>query len=160
MKISLIVAISKNHAIGKDNKLLWYIPEDMKRFKAITSGHPVIMGRKTFESIGKPLPNRTNIVISRDPMYKAEGCITAHSLEDAMNTAQKIDQNEIFILGGGQIFEEAIHIADKLYITIIDAEVPDADAFFPKYPHFTKVVFQEDHEHDGLRFTFLELERG
>jgi dihydrofolate reductase len=168
--ISLIVAISKNRAIGKDNKLLWYIPEDMKRFRAITSGHPVVMGRKTFESIGRPLPNRTNIVITRDRSYKPEGVVIAHSLDEAMEIAKQSPHlaspmqgegsaQEIFILGGGQIFEQVMHIADRLYITVIDADVPDADAFFPEYPHFNKVLFKEDHEHDGLKFTFYELEK-
>lgn len=158
-KLSLVVAISKNRAIGKNNKLLWYIPEDMKRFKAITSGHPIIMGRKTFESIGRPLPDRLNIVISHDPVYSAPGCEKAGSLDEALELAKKQPTDEIFVIGGGQIFEQAMPLADRLYLTVIDAHVDDADTFFPEYPHFSKVLLEEDHVHDGLRFTFYELER-
>ena len=171
-KISLIVAISKNRAIGKDNKLLWYIPEDLKRFRAITNGHPIIMGRKTFESIGKPLPNRTNIVITRDENYKPEGCIVTHSLNEAIEKAKHLPfaklaavnlanqfTDEIFIIGGGQIYEQAMPLADKLYVTVIDTNVTDADTFFPEYNNFTKIIHQEQKEHNGLKYTWYELEK-
>src|SRR5690242_6914236 len=109
MKISLVVAMSENRVIGVDNHLPWHIPEDLKRFKKITSGHPIIMGRKTFESIGKPLPNRTNIIISRNKDYRAEGTITCHSLADAIHWASQAPGNEeIFIIGGGEIFQQAL----------------------------------------------------
>ena len=157
-KISLIVAISKNRAIGKGNKLIWFIPEDLQRFKKLTSGHPIIMGRKTFESIGKALPNRTNIVISKDLDYKALGCILVHSLDEALLEAKKIEGKEIFIIGGGQIFEQAMPLADKLYLTVIEQRA-EGDVFFPDYPHFTKKVFEEEKDYQGLKFRFLELER-
>ena len=161
MKISMIAAIaSGNRALGKDNKLIYHIPEDLKRFKKLTSGHVIIMGRKTFESIGQPLPNRTSIVITRDPDYFAEEVIIAHSLDEAL---QKAEGNppaggEIFIIGGGQIYQEAIKLADKLYLTIVEGN-PEADTFFPDYSEFKKVVFEESHESDGLKYKFLDLER-
>lgn len=155
----MIAAIaSGNRALGKDNKLIYHIPEDLKRFKEITSGHTVVMGRKTFESIGKPLPNRTNIVISHDPSYTVLGIIVTHSLESALEKAQDIENEEIFIIGGGQIYQQALPLADKLYLTIVEGS-PDADTFFPDYSDFKKVVFEEEHESEGLKYKFLTLER-
>lgn len=160
MKISIIAAIaSGNRALGKDNKLIYHIPEDLKRFKEITSGHTVIMGRKTFESIGKPLPNRNNIIISKDPLYTVEGGVVVHSLEEALRlTSLTEDNNEVFIIGGGQIYKEAIDIADKLYLTIVEGS-PEADTFFPPYSEFKKVVFEEKHESNSLKYKFLDLEK-
>src|SRR3989344_2696086 len=156
-KISLIAAISENRALGKDNKLIFHIPDDMKRFKEITSGYPVIMGRKTYESIGRPLPNRTNIVVTRDESYRAEGCEVVNSIEEAIKAAEKIEKDEIFVIGGGQIYEQAIKFADKLYLTVVKGEYP-ADTFFPDYSEFKKVVFEEPHESEGFKYKFLELE--
>lgn len=158
--ISLIAAIaSENRALGKDGKLIYYIPEDLKRFKEITSGHPIIMGRKTFESIGQPLPNRTNIVITRDPEYYAEGVVVVNSLDEALSYVQgKPGVDEIFIIGGGQIYQETIGKADKLYLTVIE-DNPEADTFFPDYSDFKKVVFEEGHEINGLKYKFIDLER-
>ena len=127
--ITIIAAISKNNALGKDNQLIWHIPADLKRFKKVTSGHDVIMGRNTYESLGKPLPNRTNIIITRNENYKAKGCIIVHSLKEAIYDASK-DENP-FILGGAQIYKEAIKIADKLDLTLVHHSF-EADAFFPK----------------------------
>lgn len=160
MKISLIAAIaSGNRALGKNNRLIYHIPEDLKRFKEITSGHPIIMGRKTFESIGMPLPNRTNIVITHDPEYYAEETEVVHSLDEALNQAHgKPGDEEVFIIGGGQIYQEAIKLADKLYLTIIEGN-PEADTFFPDYSDFKKVVSEENHEKDGLKYKFLDIER-
>lgn len=158
MKISLIAAIaSGNRALGKDNNLIYKIPEDLKRFKELTSGHAVIMGRKTFESIGRPLPDRTNIVITRDAAYSVDGVKVVHSLEDALRLAQ--GDNEIFIIGGGQVYQDALPIADKLYLTVVEGS-PEADTFFPDYSEFKKVVWQsEEQQSDGLKYKFLELER-
>ena len=125
--ISLIVAVSKNGVIGKNGKLPWHLPSELANFKHLTMGHPVIMGRKTFESIGKPLPGRRNIIVTRDKGYQAENCIVAHSLEEALATAQAAD--EIFIIGGQSLFEEALSKADKIYLTKVDAQV-DGDTFF------------------------------
>ena len=160
MKLSLIAAItSENRALGLNNRLIYHIPEDLKRFKEITSGHPIIMGRKTFESIGMPLPNRTNIVITRDPEYFAEGIVVVNSLDEALFYAQgKPGVDEVFIIGGGQIYQEVINKADKLYLTVVEGN-PDADTFFPDYSDFKKVVFEENHESDGLTYKFLTLAR-
>lgn len=158
MKISLIAAISGKGALGKDNKLLFHIPEDLKRFKKLTSGHPIIMGRKTFESIGRPLPNRTNIIVTRDMSYKAASCIVSHSLEEAFSIARSGDTDEIFIIGGGQIYSQAIKIADKLYLTVVEGEY-EADTFFPEYSQFKKIVFEQSGETNGYKYRFLDLEK-
>ena len=168
-KISVIAAITeKTRALGKDNKLLWQISDDLKRFKKITTGHPIIMGRKTFESIGRALPNRTNIIITRNPDFKPEGCIVVNSLEAAISKAQeekrdeKTDQSEIFIIGGAEIYKQALVFADKLYLTIIHNEEreKDADVFFPDYSNvFKKEVFKEQHLDAVPSYTFVELER-
>ena len=128
--ITLIVAMGKNREIGKENQLLWHLPKDLKHFKELTSGYPIIMGRKTYESIGKPLPNRTNIVISRKNDWFEEGILIVGSIKEAVKFAKKIDE-EVFIIGGGNIYEQTIDLADKLEVTLVDA-VLDADTFFPK----------------------------
>lgn len=131
--ISIIVAISANNAIGKDNNLLWHISEDLKYFKRVTSGHTVIMGNKTFLSLGgKPLPKRRNIILSRSSQDVASmGVEYFNNLEDAAKDASKTDE-EVFIIGGGQIYSQGLKIADKLYITEVDTTIPDADTFFPE----------------------------
>lgn len=131
--ISIIVAIqAKDRGIGYQNELLYKISEDLKRFKQLTTGHAIIMGRNTFESIGKPLPNRTNIVITRNTTFMQDGVLIAHSLEEAIRKAKEVEKDEIFIIGGGQIYEEAILLADRLYITVLESDKP-ADTFFPSY---------------------------
>ncbi|WP_085907169.1 dihydrofolate reductase [Kiloniella majae] len=151
--VSLIVAHGKNRAIGKDNVMPWHIPGDLKFFKTQTMGKPVIMGRKTFQSIGRPLPGRLNIVITRDENFKAEGVRLSSSLEDALKLArvevQRLGGDELMIIGGAQIYMQSIDLADRLYITEVDLE-PEADAFFPE----TKVeqwseVSREAHAPDG-----------
>lgn len=149
--------------IGRQDKLMWPIPEDLKRFKRLTMGHPVIMGRKTFESIlqslGKPLPGRTNVVITRDPNYTHEGAVVVHSLEKAIEKASEIDSEEIFIGGGAQIYEQALPFTDRLYLTLIDDEKP-GDAYFPPYEHlFTKKLAEESGEFNGLKYKWVDLER-
>lgn len=158
MTVSIIAAIGKNRELGKDNKLLWHISEDLIRFKKITQGHIIIMGRKTYESIGKPLPNRTNYIITRDYNYKVEGASVFHSIEEAIKSASAIGDGEIFIIGGGQLYNQAINIADKLYLTLVDREY-DADTFFPDYSMFKNKVFEQMGESDGLKYTFLELKK-
>ena len=128
--ITIIAAIGKNNELGKDNQLLWHLPADLKHFKNLTSGHPIIMGRKTYESIGKPLPNRTNIVVSRKDDWFEEGILIVPSLKDAIKHAKKINEN-IFIIGGGEIYRHTINIADRLEITQVNHQT-DADVFFPK----------------------------
>jgi len=219
MTISIIAAIGPNRELGKNNKLLWHIPEDMKRFKQLTSGHTVIMGRKTFESIGKPLPNRYNIVITRDvegfdrvygnsslklgrtslpprnkygvnsgglqsplgeiqakfldSLFRGDNktIITAvSSLDEAIQFTKSLTPNyfllttnEVLIIGGGQIYEQAIKIADKLYLTIVEprdkVEKIEADTFFPDYSCFNKTILKEILNTEKYKLTFLELSR-
>lgn len=128
--ISLIVAASTNNAIGKNNQLLWHLPNDLKFFKNTTWGMPVIMGRKTFEAVNKPLPGRFNIIITRQADWKAEGTITATDLNDALQKAAETNCKEAFVIGGGEIYQQAIEIADKIYITRVHATL-DGDTFFP-----------------------------
>lgn len=154
--ISIIAAIGENRELGKNNKLLWHIPEDFKRFKEITSNHPVIMGRKTYESIGKPLPNRVNIIVTRDKNFHAENCFAVYSLEAAIDLAKTKDEKEIFIIGGGQIYNQAINIADKLYLTIVKEKF-GADTFFPDYSGFKEVVFHKEGRYNNYRYDFYEL---
>lgn len=155
----MIAAIaSGNRALGKNNELIYHIHEDLQRFKKITSNHIVIMGRKTFESIGKPLPNRINIVITRNPAFYEDNVVIAHSLDEALRLAELKGEKEVFIIGGGQIYEEAIGKADKLYLTIVEGS-PDADTFFPDYSDFKKIIFEESHESEGLKYKYLDLEK-
>lgn len=155
-KISIIAAIGSNRELGKDNKLLWHIPEDMQRFKQLTLGHPVIIGRTTFESLGKLLSERINIIVTRNKNYKAERCIICHSIEEAIKIAKEKDQNEIFIIGGGQIYEQGIKYADKLYLTIVEGSF-EADTFFPDYSRFNKVIYKKEGQNSQYQYTFLEL---
>lgn len=160
MKISIIAAIGLNRELGKDNKLLWHIPEDFKRFKKITAGHPVIMGRKTFESIGHPLPNRLNMVVTRKKNYQAPPKVVVfNSLEKALKTAKKQKTAEVFIIGGASIYAQAIKFANKLYLTLVEKEFPQADTFFPDYSEFTEVLFKKRKSNKKYSFTFLELEK-
>lgn len=156
-KISIICAMSENRAIGKDNKLLWHIPEDLKFFREKTLNHPIIMGRKTFESIGKALPKRTNIVITRDAEYQADGVSVVGSLEEALSFAKKEETEEIFIIGGGQIYKEAMEYADTLYLTIIKGNF-DADTFFPEYSGFREMS-RESHNNGEYEFDFITMQR-
>jgi len=146
--ISLIAAIGKNNELGKGNTLLWRFPADQKFFRDKTSLHAVIMGRKTFESIGKPLPNRRNIVITRDVKYKKEGIEIVHSLAGALNLFPNQNE-EIFIIGGAEIYKQTMPIADKLYITHINAEDSAADTFFPEIiPVVWNEISHKEHNSD------------
>lgn len=157
--VSLIVAIAENGVIGDKNALLWNIKEDMRHFRTITSGHPVVMGRKTFESIGRPLPNRTNVVITRgDSTF--EGCEVAHSLEEAI--AMFPAEEEIFIIGGAQIYAQALPLADKLYLTIVHQEY-EGDTSFPEFDikewrEISRTDFERGEAYEGS-FSFIDLER-
>ena len=127
--LTIIAAIATNNALGKNNDLIWHLPDDLKRFKKVTLGHHVIMGRKTFESLGKPLPNRTTIIISRNPDYHVEGCVVVNSLPKAIKAAS-IDENP-YILGGAEIYRQAMEHADLLDLTLVH-QVFEGDAFFPE----------------------------
>lgn len=165
-RISITVAIGKNRELGLAGKLLWHIPEDMKRFKALTLGHPVVMGRKTFESIltilGKPLPGRTNIVVTRSSTalgINDPNVIVVHSLEDALAKARELDSEEVHIGGGADLYAQALPFVDRLYLTLIDGS-KEADTFFPEYEKdFTKKISEEAHEHEGLKYSWVTLER-
>ena len=170
MKISMIAAIGRNRELGEGNRLIWNIPSDLQRFRDITRGHPVIMGRRTHESIGRVLPDRANIIVTRDPQYQVPGAIVVNSIEQAIEEAKKNIHNteylipdtedEVFIIGGGQIYELGLPYANKLYLTKIDAEAKDADTFFPDYSEFKRIVKRESKEENGLKYEFIDLERG
>ncbi len=161
-KIIAIAAIGRNRVLGKGNDLIWKIPDDMKRLRDVTTGHPLIMGRKTFDSIisavGKPLPNRPHIVITRDAKWQHEGAIVVHSIEDAISKAKDLDQEKIFIFGGAQIYAAALPYTDVLMLTLIDDE-KEGDAYFPDHAEFTKEVFREDREFEGLKYSWVDLTR-
>lgn len=155
--ISIIVVVGKNREIGCDNRLLWDLPEDMKRFKDVTTGHTVLMGDKTFESIGRALPNRKNIVLSLDEDYVAPGCEVSHSLDDVLKE-EKAKKEEVFVIGGGTVYKLALPYADKLYVTVVD-DTPKADTYFPDYSEFKNVVYKEKGSQGDLKYEFLELEK-
>jgi dihydrofolate reductase len=160
-KISFVAAIGSRRELGLYQGVKgmpWSIPEDLAHFHHLTAGHAVVMGRRTFDVIGHPLAGRTNVVITRDLAFRANGVLVAHSVDEALRRAGDLEEDEIFIIGGAQIFEETLPLADKLYLTIVDGEF-DADVFFPPYPDFTKVVFREEHTSGPYRFTYLDLER-
>lgn len=163
MIISMIAAIGENRELGKDNKLLFDIPEDMKFFRDTTRGHPVIMGRKTAEHLVEfytkgPLPGRKNIVITRDASYALDGFTIVNSIEDAITEASKEETSEIFIIGGGEVYSLGLPYADRLYLTIVEGTY-EADAFFPDYAEFKTVVSERKSEGNGYRYTFVDLKR-
>lgn len=159
MRISTIAAVGKNRELGKKNGLIWPIRDDLKRVKELTMGHPIIMGQKTYESIGKPLPGRTNIVLTQDESFAPEGCVMAYSIEDALEKARAADDVEVFIFGGGYVYAQTINMTDRLYLTYIHASDPEADTFFPEYDVFSHIIEKEEREQDGLRYDWLILER-
>lgn len=153
--ISLIAALSENRVIGIKNHLPWNLPEDLKRFRTLTSGHPIIMGRKTFESIGKPLPKRENIVITRDPAYAREGIRVASSLESAIEIARAGSPQEIFVIGGAEIYRLALPLADRLYLTLVSGQF-EGDAFFPDW---SVHAWTETSREPGEGCVYLRLDR-
>ena len=162
MKLSLIVAVAENGVIGNNNQLIWHLPHDLRQFKRLTTGHCIIMGRKTFDSIGKPLPNRTSIIISRNIDFQIEGCITVSSLENAIIEAQKIESEEAFIIGGAEIYRLALPIVDKIYLTEVHHQY-EGDTFFPE---IDKTIWQETHREDfekdekhQVKYSFVELQK-
>ncbi len=165
--ISIIAAIDKNRALGYQNKLLVHLPEDLAHFKKITSGHPVIMGQNTYLSIGKALPNRVNIILSKDANFQAADCFVFNDLDKALEFAQSKDQDEVFFIGGASVYEQAIKLVDKIYLTIIDAEY-QADVWFPDYSNF-KITKETEYQDSNMsvagghtptvKYKFLELVR-
>ena len=160
MILSLIVAVSKNNVIGVDNRLLWHMPADLKHFKNTTMGSPVIMGRKTYESIGKPLPGRTNIVVTRNEDFEADGCTVANTLQEAVDLCEK--EKEVFIIGGGEVYKQAIHAADRIYITRID-HLFEGDTHFPEinFSEWKLVKYEKHHadEKNQYEYSFAQYER-
>jgi len=132
MQIILIAAFTDNRVLGKDNQLIWHLPEDLKNFKRLTSGHPIIMGRKTYESLGKPLPNRTNIIITRNTDYQAAGCVVTTSLSEALEKAAQTGTDKAFVIGGGEIYTQALPLANLMYLTHVHTTL-EGDTFFPEF---------------------------
>ena len=159
MILSAVVAISENNAIGKNNQLLWHLPADLKHFKLITSGHTIIMGRKTFDSLGRPLPNRRNIVITRQQMF-IPGCELVASLDEALNLCAA--EQEVFIIGGAQIYRMAMPFTQRIYLTVVHKDF-DADAWFPEInPEEWEETRREDHDVDEkntIAYSFITLNR-
>jgi dihydrofolate reductase len=160
MSVNLIVAMAKNRAIGIHNRMPWHLPADFAWFRKNTMGHPVIMGRKTFESIGKPLPGRRNMVISRNPDWRAEGCEVFTSLDAALGTCAATGQ--VFVIGGATLYREALPVADHLYLTEVDAS-PEGDTFFPALPSEQwREASREHHaadEKNAFAMDFVVLDR-
>ena len=161
--ISAIAAVGKGLELGAGNDLLWHLPDDFSWFVQHTRGKPVIMGRKTMQSLGKPLKNRLNIVITRNPEYVIEGFYAVDSLEKALEYAKSQYDDEIFVIGGGEIYKQSLTLLDKLYITEVDGSFPGADTFFPEYDKtLWNEVFREHHPTDekhNYAFDFVILER-
>jgi len=160
MILSIISAVAKNNEIGMKNALLWNLPADMKHFKETTTGHPVIMGQKTFESIGRPLPNRRNIILTLDKNFKGENIEIVYSIEELILLLEKTESkdSECFIIGGGQIYKLFINKADRLYITHVNAEFPEADTFFPDIDsNKWEKIKSEPHHKDELNTYDLEF---
>ncbi len=159
MYITIVVAIAQNYAIGKNNQLLWHLPKDLKHFKDITAGHTVIMGRKTFDSVGKPLPKRRNIIITRQALT-IEGCEVVNSLQAAINLCKT--EEEVMIVGGAEIYKQAMQITNRIYLTIVHHAF-DADTFFPEIDYtLWKETAREDHETDEqhqFSYSFITLEK-
>lgn len=182
-RLSIIAAIGKNRELGVGDRLLWEIPEDAKFFRDMTRGHVCIMGRKTYESLlhyykGKPMAKRVSVVVTRDADYKAaDGVFVFTDIEEAVKFAkekeaeishipeykdardERSQEPEVFDIGGGQIFTLGLPLADRLYLTFVDGEFPEADAFFPEFPEFSKVVEARKSEGNGFTYTFKNLER-
>ncbi len=163
MTVSAIVATARNLAIGHQNQIPWYLPADLKYFKKVTTGHHVIMGRKSFQSIGRPLPNRVNVVVTRDPFFVATGCTVAHSLEEALELAEANGETEAFVIGGGEIYRKSWPYLDRLYLTEVDMEPEAGDVFFPKidekeWKELSREAYPAD-EKNEFGYVFRVLER-
>jgi dihydrofolate reductase len=162
MKISLMAAMSKNRVIGNKGSIPWNMPADMKFFREKTENKVILMGRKTYESLPiRPLPNRTNLILTRDINYRAEGAIVVNSIEQALKKAEKLDANELMVIGGSEIYKEFLQVADKIYLTVIDAEIK-GDAFFPELGSEWKEISRDDRKKDeenSYNYSFIILSR-
>ncbi|MBD2716325.1 dihydrofolate reductase [Microvirga sp. STR05] len=159
--LAFVVAIAENNVIGNDNQLLWHLPDDLKHFKRLTQGHPVVMGRRTYESIGRPLPNRTNIVVTRQADWQAPGCEVAYSVPDALEQAARLDE-EVFVIGGAEIYRQALPAADVIYLTEVHHTF-EGDVVFPELNNTEwREESRERHEPDekhAYAFSFMTLRR-
>lgn len=157
-KLSIIVAIAKNRVIGINNTLPWHLPEDLKRFRALTMGHHIIMGRKTYDSLGRLLPGRTTVIVTRNTDYKVEGALIAHSLQDAIALCKADD--EVFLIGGAELYQEGLKLSSKLYITEITLDV-EGDAYFPEYSsdEWQESSREADVSEQGLAFNYVTYVR-
>lgn len=160
--LKILVAFDENRVIGKNNALIWHLPADLKRFKALTTGHVIIMGRKTFESIGRPLPNRTTIVISRQQDLKIEGVILTHSVEEAILKAKSISRGDIFIVGGAEIYQLSLPLADQILVTQLH-DIFEGDAFFPEISSDMWEIAEQERgitdEQNAYQFSYLTYTR-
>ncbi len=160
--LKILVAFDENRVIGKNNTLIWHLPADLKRFKALTTGHVIIMGRKTFESIGKPLPNRTSIVISRQADLQIEGATIAHSVEEAILKAKSITREDIYIVGGAEIYALSLPLADQILVTQLH-DIFDGDAYFPEIPAEIFEITEKEHgitdEKNAYQYSYLTYTR-
>ena len=155
MTVSLVVAAAKNNVIGRDGELPWHLPDDLRHFKRLTTGKPIIMGRRTFESIGRPLPDRHNIVMTRDPDYAAAGCDVVTSVSDALKLAG--DDTEVMVIGGGQVYRDFLPRADRIYLTRVQAEI-DGDTYFPEIDASEwQLVSSEHHDADDKHAYAFEM---
>lgn len=161
----MIVALGHENVIGKDNDLLWHLTDDLKRFKQLTLGHPVVMGRRTWESLPekvRPLPGRTNVVVTRDAAYEAlaPGALVAHSWEEALAAAQQAEgADEIFVIGGGELYKTALPDTQRIYLTLVDDPTPGT-VYFPAYEaEFTNTISEEPHEENGYSYIWRTVER-
>jgi dihydrofolate reductase len=162
MIVSLLVAMDEGGGIGKEGKIPWRLSADLRRFKSLTMGHFILMGRKTYESIGRPLPGRASVVITHNPAYQAEGCLVAYSLEEALRLAETGSESEAFVIGGGEIFVLALPVANRIYLTRVHART-DCDVFFPAldFSEWRELdrIEQEANEKNQFSFTYQVLER-
>jgi dihydrofolate reductase len=160
--IKILVACDENRVIGKDNQLIWHLPADLKRFKSLTTGHVILMGRKTYESIGKPLPNRTTIVITRQADFQAEGTIIAHSVDEAILKAKSLSREDIFIVGGAEIYTVSMALADQILLTQLH-DIFEGDAFFPEIsPETWEIVDRErglTDEKNPFQYSFITYQK-
>ncbi|MFT5831907.1 MAG: dihydrofolate reductase [Candidatus Paceibacteria bacterium] len=157
-RISAIAAIGRNRELGAQGDLIWRISNDLKRVRDLTTGHAIVMGRKTYESIGRALPNRLNIVVSRDPHFEAPGCTVVSSVEEAITVGADA-ASEVFVFGGAAIYEAALPSITRLYVTYIDAEYPTADVYFPAYNDFSVEIEHESHLDETIPYVYRTLER-
>jgi dihydrofolate reductase len=162
MNVSIIAALDQAGGIGKDNKLPWKLKDDQKRFKRLTMGHYIIMGRKTYESIGKPLPGRQSIIITKNQSYYPQGCLISNSIEHALSIARDDNESEAFIIGGGEVFSQSIELANRMYLTIVNATT-DCDVYFPEYRHEDWIekwtVYQPENDDNQYSSIFKSLVR-